>query len=92
MSQLARTHELCIDANITVLRGNDQKAVANFHDTRTVAVGSTTVEQAPDRGSGAWPRQSTERSGSGRELPRGSAGAGTGGTGAPVTGSGSWPT
>ncbi|MBY0323739.1 MAG: M10 family metallopeptidase C-terminal domain-containing protein [Reyranella sp.] len=38
------------DANITVIRGNDSKAYANFNDSRTVAVGSPTVVQAPEHG------------------------------------------
>ena len=38
------------DANITVIRGSDGGAYANFHSTGQVAVGSTTVVQAPTSG------------------------------------------
>ena len=38
------------DTNITILRGGDGKAVANFNDNATVGVNSPTVVQAPDRG------------------------------------------
>jgi Ca2+-binding RTX toxin-like protein len=38
------------DANITVVRGSDKKAHANFHTSAEVPVGSAMVVQAPDRG------------------------------------------
>ena len=38
------------DANITVVRGSDKKAHANFHSSAEVPVGSATVVQAPERG------------------------------------------
>ena len=38
------------DANITVIRGTDKKAYANFNDSRTVDVGSPTILQAPEHG------------------------------------------
>ena len=38
------------EANITVIRGSDGGAYANFHSTGEVAVGSTTVVQAPTSG------------------------------------------
>jgi Ca2+-binding RTX toxin-like protein len=38
------------DANITVIRGSDGKAFANFHSSGEVLVGSATVVQAPAQG------------------------------------------
>lgn len=38
------------EANITVIRGSDGKAFANFNTTAEVAVGGTTVVQAPTQG------------------------------------------